>query len=166
MTPRKVRVALVVVVVTTLLWVAIVPSSSAHNPSVPSECNRVIDGSSRTTHSLSVTDFTGTPRTVFGAGENVHINAFVSGVPAGHGTDVNRVRYVWIDPTGAVVHVAVLPRRRQLSSEWSVVAGITAVTVSAQPFGTWHVFACYETPNHETVKGVTLHIDEAAYTVQ
>ena len=144
-----------------------IPPSSAHNStgvSPPPECSKFVPGGGNTSHSTTVTDFLGNVRSTYGPGESVNVHANASS--SGDGTDVNRVRFVWIDPVGAVIQVPVIPRGEQSSSAWSVVTGLTAgASGSTSPVGTWTVIMCYETPNNTDGQGVSHHVDVAIYSV-
>ena len=150
-----------------LCSVGLIPPLSAHNStgvSPPPECSKFVPGGGNTSHSATVTDFLGNVRSTYGLGESVHVNASASS--SVDDTDVNRVRFVWIDPTGTVIEAPVMPRGDQGSSAWSVVVGLTAgASGSTSPVGTWTVFLCYETPNNTKGRGVTHHIDVAIYNV-
>ncbi|MBI3757894.1 MAG: hypothetical protein HY267_07955 [Deltaproteobacteria bacterium] len=151
-----------------LCSVGLIPPASAHNPedvSPPSECRRFVLGHGNTSHSATVTDFGGNVRSIYGPGESVHVNASASSSTGK--TDVNRVRYVWIDPTGTVIEAPVMTRGNQSPAAWSVVVGLTAgASGSTSPIGTWTVFMCYETPHIAGGQGgVTHHIDVAIYNV-
>jgi hypothetical protein len=147
--------------------VGLIPRSSAHNSagvSPPPECSKFVPGGGNTSHATSVTDFLGNIRSTYGLSESVNVHASASSSLGD--TDVNRVKFVWIDPVGTVIQVPVIPRGDQSSSAWSVVAGLTAgASGSTNPVGAWTVFMCYETPNNTKGRGVTHHIDVAIYSV-
>ena len=144
-------------------FVGLIPPSSAS--SVPSQCSKFVSADDDTIVSVTVTDFLGNIRSSFGVGENVHVNAIVENLLGGD-TNVNRVRFVWFDPAGALIQAPLLPRGQQSSSDWGVTGGLTASgSGSANPFGTWTVILCYETPNNTKGRGVTHHVDVAIYSV-
>jgi len=138
------------------------PLSHAHDTEL-SACDPVASGSVHTDH--NVTQLC----TNCSCGTNVHVDADIFHVPmTGTGTtDVNRVRYVWIDPAGVNIITAVLPRGTQPSAHWHVVSGVTPCNVgSSKPLGQWTVRLCYETLNKTTGTGVTRHVDAITFIAQ
>lgn len=76
----------------------LIPRSSAHNSagvSPPPECSKFVPGGGDTSHATSVTDFLGNVRSTYGLGESVNVHASASSSLGD--TDVNRVKFVWID---------------------------------------------------------------------
>lgn len=165
MARRKVLATLAFIALLSLI--VLIPPSSADNAasiSPPSQCSKFIPGGGNTNHFATVTDFLGNVRSTYGLGESVNVHANASSSVGD--TDVNRVRFVWIDPVGVIIQTPVIPRGSQSASSWSLVAGLTAGSSgSTNPVGMWTVILCYETPNNTMGRGVTHHIDVATYNV-
>ena len=155
----------VLVVAAAIAAIGSVPFSFADNPedvAIPAECNPFTDGI-EFVHTLSATRFpvpVDPDEPLFPGDTAIAIANFNNPLNDQFQTeDIEQVRFLWYDGTGALQQETVVP----VDTDATTIADDMFVGVYG-PGTTWEVVACYENSD-STVGGDTIHVDVDSFFV-